>query len=61
MSYITGKKLSDYDRWFKPCKNCGYDSGRCGENSDNRCWKCGNILTRDYSFRALKVNHPING
>ena len=48
------RTLGDYDRWFKPCKNCGYDPGKVGEKGSNRCWKCGEILLRDFSDRALK-------
>lgn len=47
-------KLGDYNRWFKPCEKCGYDGGKAGKNSINRCWKCGHRLSRDYSDRALK-------
>ena len=49
-------KLGDFDRWFKPCEKCGYDSGKAGEKSEARCWKCGSKVFRDYSDRALKVN-----
>jgi len=48
-------KLGDYDRWFKPCQNCGYDTGKAGKNSEPRCWKCGRPIQRDYSDRALKA------
>jgi len=48
-------KLGDYDRWFKKCK-CGFDPGKVSKKSSDRCWKCGSVLTRDYSERALKVN-----
>ena len=47
-------KLSDYNRWFKPCKNCGYDTGNAGKYGKAVCWKCGRRLQRDYSERALK-------
>lgn len=46
-------KLGDYDRWFEPCKKCGFDPAKVSEKSSNRCWKCGNRLSRDYSDRAL--------
>jgi len=49
----TEHKLSDYDIWFKPCEKCGYDPGN---SRSNRCWKCGRIVHRDYSDRALKIN-----
>lgn len=48
-------KLGEYDRWFKKCK-CGFDSAKVSEKSSNKCWKCGSILHRDYSERALKIN-----
>lgn len=48
------RKLGDFDRWFKSCSKCGFDSGKAGKDSLNKCWKCGNILNRDYSDRALK-------
>jgi len=44
-------KLGDYEIWHKPCEKCGYDPGK-GER--DRCWKCGNLLNRDFSERALK-------
>ena len=47
-------KLSDYDRWFKVCRNCGYDTAKTSEKSKHYCWKCGRIIQRDYSDRALK-------
>lgn len=53
------KKLGDYDRWFKPCKNCGFDNGKKSKSCDNKCWKCGRRLERDYSDRALKINRAI--
>ena len=43
--------LGDYDRWYKKCENCGYDPGKSNEN---RCWKCGRLVHRDFSERALK-------
>jgi len=52
-------KLCDYDRWFKPCANCGHDSGRKSEKCETRCWKCGRNLERDCSDRALKKNRAI--
>ena len=51
---VTGYTLGDYDRWFKPCEKCGYDTGKASERSEARCWKCGNAIQRDYSERALK-------
>lgn len=51
---VTGYTLGDYDRWFKPCENCGYDTGKASEKSEARCWKCGRPIQRDYSERALK-------
>ena len=48
-------KLGDYDRWFKPCEKCGHDSGKAGEKSKAKCWKCGSPVYRDYSDRALKT------
>lgn len=50
---MKNKKLGDYDRWYRPCENCGYDPGR---SENNRCWKCGRIVYRDYTERALKSN-----
>lgn len=50
----VSRKLGDYDRWFKPCAKCGFDAGKVSENTENRCWKCGYFLSRDYSDRALK-------
>lgn len=54
-------KLGDYDVWYKPCKNCGYDTGKSTKLRDNedikRCWKCGLPIERDYSERALKIKH----
>lgn len=47
-------KISDYDRWFKPCCKCGFDSAKVSDRSKTRCWKCGGRLARDYSDRALK-------
>ena len=47
-------KMSDYDRWFKPCEKCGYDAGKVSVRSSDKCWKCGHGLHRDYSDRALK-------
>lgn len=49
-------KLGDYDIWYKPCKRCGYDTAKSSKRSENRCWKCGNTIQRDYSDRALKEN-----
>lgn len=47
--------LSDYDVWYKPCGNCGYDTGKSTARSRNKCWKCGRPIRRDYSKRALKA------
>jgi len=44
-------KMSDFDVWHMPCARCGFDPGK-GES--NTCWKCGNLLYRDFSDRALK-------
>lgn len=53
------RKLGDYDRWFKPCNRCGYDTGKASVKTKNICWKCGNVLQRDYSDRALKhITNP---
>lgn len=46
--------LGDYDRWFKPCSKCGYDTAKASEKSEAKCWKCGSRIHRDYSHRALK-------
>ena len=51
-----GYKLGDFDRWFKPCENCGYDTAKAGKTSEAKCWKCGRVIQRDYSDRALKKN-----
>lgn len=48
------KTLGDFDVWYKPCKQCGYDTGKSRKLLDKRCWKCGNTISRDYSKRALK-------
>ena len=48
--------LGDYNKWFERCKYCGYDPGR---SDDNRCWKCGRTLSRDFSERALKPGKKI--
>lgn len=49
-------KLKDYDRWYKPCTKCGYDTAKSTKTSPCYCWKCGNKVYRDYSDRALKKN-----
>ena len=51
------RKLGDYDRWFKTCNRCGYDTGKASMKTKNICWRCGNILQRDYSDRALKTHN----
>ena len=48
-------KIKDYDRWFLPCKKCGYDVGRVSIVSKPTCWRCGTFLKRDYTKRALKT------
>ena len=54
----NGRILGDYDIWYKPCARCGHDTGKSTIHSIHedakRCWKCGNIIFRDYSERALK-------
>jgi hypothetical protein len=53
----TIKKMSnlgDYDRWFKPCVQCGYDAGKVDPGTEMRCWKCGGMVELDYTDRALK-------
>lgn len=52
--------LGEYNRWFKPCERCGYDSGRVSEKCEARCWKCGYPIKRDFSERALKINSILN-
>jgi len=47
-------QLKDFDRWFKPCEKCGYDTAKTTTSSPARCWKCGNRIERDYTERALK-------
>jgi len=55
------KVLGDYDIWFKPCNNCGYDTGKATAKSKPRCWRCGHNIVRDYSNRALKIhNQPLD-
>lgn len=54
MSIKERRKLGHYDRWFRPCGNCGYDSGKKSYKCKPKCWKCGGRLYRDYSERALK-------
>ena len=51
-------KLGDYDIWYKKCENCGHDTARCDppKEGNQRCWKCGSYVYRDYSDRALKKN-----
>lgn len=50
------RTLGDYDVWYHPCKNCGYDTCKTGTPlKDPRCWKCGRGISRDYSDRALKI------
>lgn len=52
-------KLGDYDIWFKDCQKCGFKSGRKVDKCDDRCWKCGSPIDRDYSDRALKKNRKV--
>lgn len=49
----TGRVLGDYDIWYELCENCGHDTGKVSK-ANNRCWKCGQGIKRDYSDRALK-------
>lgn len=54
-------KINDYDIWFQPCNNCGYDTGKATAKSERRCWRCGQQISRDYSDRALKThNQPLD-
>jgi hypothetical protein len=46
-----GRKLGDYDEWYKGCEHCGYDPGK---SNRDKCWKCGRKVQRDFSNRALK-------
>ncbi len=46
--------LGDFDIWYDPCGNCGYDTAKSTAKSEPRCWKCGYKIHRDYSERALK-------
>lgn len=48
------RKLGDYDIWYEPCEHCGYDTAKSRKLEDPRCWKCGRLIKRDYSDRALK-------
>jgi len=50
MKLVTG----DFDVWYKKCNKCGYDTAKSRLLPDPRCWLCGNIISRDYSSRALK-------
>ncbi len=52
-------KLGDYDRWFKPCEKCGYDTAKASKRSPDKCWKCGSRISRDYSDRALIKNRKV--
>lgn len=47
-------RLGDFDIWYKPCKHCGYDTGKSRKLDDPRCWRCGKPITRDFSNRAFK-------
>ena len=51
--------LSDFDIWYKPCGNCGYDTRKASARSEPRCWKCGHGIYRDYSERALKQERKL--
>lgn len=53
---MENKTLGDFDVWYKPCERCGYDTGKSRKLEDARCWKCGEIIRRDYSERALKTS-----
>jgi len=46
--------LGDYDIWFKPCENCGYDTAKASAKSEAKCWRCGSRISRDYTERVLK-------
>lgn len=46
--------LGDFDVWYEPCKNCGYDTAKSRKLPDPRCWRCGSLISRDYTERALK-------
>jgi len=50
------KTLNDYNYWLKPCQHCNYDGGKITspKKGNNRCWKCGRPVQRDFSDRALK-------
>jgi len=52
----SGRVLGDYDIWYEPCKHCGYDTGKSRKLEYPRCWRCGRLISRDYSDRALKKN-----
>lgn len=43
--------MGDFDKWYKQCRHCGYDPAK---STNDKCWKCGSMLQRDYSKRALK-------
>ncbi len=47
-------KLGDFDVWYKDCVKCGFKTGKATQKLDNRCWKCGSRLERDFSDRAIK-------
>lgn len=49
-------KLRDFDIWFKRCEKCGFNTGRASKKSGNRCWRCGSVLQREFSDRALRKN-----
>lgn len=48
------KTIGDFDIWYQPCRKCGYDTGKSRKLETARCWKCGNLIRRDFSERALK-------
>ena len=54
-------KIGDFDIWYKPCESCGYDTGKSNISEPNkRCWRCGHLIHRDFSHRALKEkNEPL--
>jgi len=51
---MENNTLDNYDVWYKPCKKCGYDTGKSTKLKNPKCWRCGEGIQRDYSKRALK-------
>lgn len=43
-----------FDIYYLPCENCGYQTGKCTEESNKKCWKCGKVIHRDRSYKTLK-------